>query len=123
MKQLEHDLLGEADTKAPAKKEVKPAAKTKTEEKKTITLPNLHDQLAARREEQMAGIKMPKLGDHVLFRKAENGDVVDHLAIVMSVPQSSTCLSLNVLKQGYMDFVKSAPFSEEKQPHTWGFLK
>lgn len=104
MKKSEHDLLGEEPAKAPAKKEIKPAAKTKTETAATPT------------------IKMPKLGDHVLFRKAENGDIVDHLAIVMANPTSSTALSLNVFKQGYIDFVKSAPFSEEKQPHTWGFL-
>ena len=103
MKKLEHDLLGEADIKTPVKKETKPVAK-----------------VAQKAEDPK--IKMPKLGDHVLFRKAENGDVVEHLAIVMSAPQSSTTLSLNVLKQGYMDFVKSAVFSEEKQPHTWGYL-
>lgn len=106
MKKLEHDLLGEEPTKME-----KAVAKVKMVQGKgglggcTPT------------------VKMPKLGDHVLFRKAENGDVVEHLAIVMSAPQSSTTLSLNVLKQGYMDFVKSAVFSEEKQPHTWGFLE
>jgi len=99
MKKAEHDLLGEEPTK--------PVVKTKVKAEKVAI---------------EARINMPKLGDHVLFRKAENGDVVDHLAIVMSNPQSSTSLSLNVFKQGYMDFVKSAPFSEEKIPHTWGFL-
>lgn len=101
-KQTEKDLLGEVDTKTPAKEEKKPAAKAKTEEKATV--------------------KMPKLGELVAFRKAENGEIVEYIAMVMSNPASSTSLSLNVFKQGYMDFVKSAPFSEEKQPHTWGFL-
>lgn len=103
MKQSAHDLLGEADIKTPKPEKEKPASKNKAE---TAT----------------PKIQMPKLGELVAFRKAENGEIVEHIAMVMSVSQSSTSLSLNVHKQGYMDFVKAAPFSKEKQPHTWGFL-
>lgn len=105
MKQTAHDLLGEETTKTPKTKEIKPAAKAAAEEK-TPT------------------IKLPKLGDLVLFRKAENDEIVEHLAMVLSVPtaKGSTALDLNVHKPGYIDFAKKIPFSEEKQPHTWGFL-
>jgi len=96
-----NDLLGEETTQTPTQKKVEPKKETKAEEAK---------------------VRMPKLGGLVAFRKAENGEIVEHIAMVMSVPGSSTSLSLNVFKQGYMDFVKSAPFSEEKQPHTWGFI-
>ena len=104
MKQTAHDLLGEETIKTPKAKEIKPAAKAAAEEKKTIDL--------------------PKLGHLVLFRKAENDEIVEHLAMVLGVPsaEGSTALDLNVHKPGYIDFAKKIPFSQEKQPHTWGFL-
>ena len=91
MRNIESDLLGEEKPNKKVKPEVKPEVKP-----------------------------LPKIGSLVFFRKADDGEVVEHLAIVMAM--SDTALDLNIFRQGYMDYVKGAKFDKEKTPNTWGHI-